>query len=193
MITWLPILQTQAWLLLSDLQIFLFCATSGFCFSFKNQYVEICVYKSITLSVFKVSDAMEDQSQINSMFFEKLQWASSAAEWFQSAMNSAASALITHQYKKEKSNQTENLSSYLLEIYKMWKTKTQPVRIKGLRSHVSQHYIKLETDSFGCWKRLSIPDQVLRFISKGVAFWNEVSRFYNLVTLRMEIPFSFEE
>lgn len=44
-----------------------------FFFSFKNQYVEICVYKSITLSVFKVSDAMEDQSQITSMFFEKLQ------------------------------------------------------------------------------------------------------------------------
>lgn len=44
-----------------------------FFFSFKNQYVEIRVYKSITLSVFKVSDAMEDQSQITSMFFEKLQ------------------------------------------------------------------------------------------------------------------------
>lgn len=44
-----------------------------FFFSFKNQYVEICVYKSITLSVFKVSDAMEDQSQITSMFLEKLQ------------------------------------------------------------------------------------------------------------------------
>lgn len=48
---------------------FQFC----FFFSFKNQYVEIRVYKSITLSVFKVSDAMEDQSQITSMFFEKLQ------------------------------------------------------------------------------------------------------------------------
>jgi hypothetical protein len=34
-------------------------------------------------------------------------------------MNSAPSALITDQYKKEKSNQTENLTSYFLEIYKM--------------------------------------------------------------------------
>ena len=67
-------------------------------------------------------------------------------------MNSAPSALITDQYKKEKSNQTENLTSYFLEIYKMWKPKTQPVRIKGLRSHVSQHYIKLETDSSGWLK-----------------------------------------
>lgn len=45
----------------------------SFFYSFKNQYVEIRVYKSITLSVFKVSDAMQDQSQITSMFFEKLQ------------------------------------------------------------------------------------------------------------------------
>ena len=87
------------------------------------------------------------------MFFLKTPGrTSSAAEWFQSAMNSAPSALITDQYKKEKSSQTENLTSYLLEIYKMWKTKAKPVRIKGLWSHVSQHYIKLETDSFGCWK-----------------------------------------
>ena len=48
-------------------------------FSFKNQYVEIRVYKSITLSVLKVSDAMEDESQITSMFFLKTPGRTSSA------------------------------------------------------------------------------------------------------------------